>query len=193
MSRPASNCSAAATRAPAACCGDPKVRAPADVPTEASLVATCEAATETTVKLTNTAAPTIHGRVEAVGIAGAGLMVSAPVICPSSFASVSVNLVTYRRPPPRPPPPRPPPPPREEPPPLEPPPLKPPLREPPLEPPDRMLDEPRELLARALDPLNPPEPPPKALPLEPPRERSRPEMLLPPLPARLLRPPWLGS
>ena len=138
-------------------------------------------------RLTNTAAPTIHERVEAVGIAGAGLMVSAPVICPSSFASVSVNLVTYRRPPPRPPPPRPPPP-REKPPPLEPPPrLTAPLREP-L---DRMLDEPRELLARAPDPLNPPEPPPNAPGLEPPRERSRPEMLLPPL-GRLLRPPWLG-
>ena len=82
MSRPASNGSAAATSAPAACCGEPKVRAPADVPAEAALAGTCEAASGTIVRLTNTAAPTIHGRVGTVRIAGAGLMVSAPCNLP---------------------------------------------------------------------------------------------------------------
>src|SRR6516164_3802015 len=64
------------------------------------------------------------------------------------------NLISrvYRR--------RPPPPPRNPPPPLP-----------------RMLDIPREPLARALDPLNPPLPPPNALrpppDPDPPRDRSR--------------------
>src|SRR6202011_4882759 len=85
------------------------------------------------------------------------------------------NLAHYlRRPPPR----RPPPP-RDPPPRLKPPPprLKPPPRDP-------MLEKPRLLLLRALDPLNPLEPPPKAFRSPaPPRERSRPPMrLAPPAP-----------
>ncbi len=97
---------------------------------------------------------------------------------------ISFRSIYLRRPPPplRPPPPRlKPPPPRLKPPPREPPPprLKPPL------PRDRMLEEPRLLLLRALDPLNPLEPPPKAFWLPaPPRERLRPPMRsAPPAPA----------
>src|ERR1051325_3163037 len=63
-----------------------------------------------------------------------------------------------------------------------PPPPRPP-RDPPRAP---ILDAPRELLARALDPLNPPEPPPKAPPpLDPPPEDTlRLPMRSPPPPPR---------
>src|SRR5215831_15260799 len=77
---------------------------------------------------------------------------------------------------------------------LRPPPLRPP---PPREP---ILEDPRELLARALDPLNPPEPPPKASPpLDPPPEETlrSPTRFAPPLappdprlPPRSMVPAW---
>src|SRR5712671_809282 len=77
--------------------------------------------------------------------------------------------------------------------------LPPPPRRPPPPPPKPppMLDAPRLLLARALEPLYPLEPPPKASRFPPPlRDRSRlpirsaPPPLAPsPPPARLLRPP----
>ena len=69
------------------------------------------------------------------------------------------------------------------------PPPRPPLKPPPP-PRDPMLEEPRLLLPRALDPLNPLDPPPKASRFPPPlRERSRlPILSAPPPPARLLTP-----
>src|SRR6185503_16079318 len=83
---------------------------------------------------------------------------------------VSEAFARHRRPPPREPPP-----PRDRPP---PPPLRMPL--------DRMLDDPRLLLARALVPLNRSEPPPKAPPPPPPLETSRvPTRSAPPPDARL--------
>src|SRR5580692_4199315 len=84
-------------------------------------------------------------------------------LCSRDFLS-TIRATYLRRPPP--PPPRPPPPPKPPPPPRDP-----------------MLDAPRLPLARALDPLYPLEPPPKASRFPPPlRERFWPPMRSAPAP-----------
>src|SRR5262249_54762062 len=156
-----SNFSAAAMRASAACWGVSKLLGPA---TElAGAVASgfaagsCPAQRNDAERHAQTTAHAVQKRLEEVAFWDVDFISQIPVVPARSQELEAPSSSSYLRrpPPPRPPPPR-----------------------------DPKLEEPRLLAARALDPLNPLEPPPKAL-WPPPLERD-PVLLAPPPAARLL-------